>query len=110
MAALEQAKQTPTLAEMGEIERQYFRRQKERMGGFMVKLKLELPGSIDYCSSNLEQTGDRTVEMQVNARDIDNPADLIKAMAPRFEVEFDGSGCEIALDKIDPKIERPGRD
>ncbi len=110
MAALEQAKKTPSLAEMGLVERQYFERQQERMGSFMVKLKLELPGSVDYCSSNLEQTGARRVEMQVNAGDIDNPADLIKAMAPRFEVEFDGSGCEIALDKIDAKIAGPGWD
>jgi len=110
MAGVEQAKKAPSGLEMGEIERQYFMRQKERMAGFIVKLKLQLPGAVDYCSSNLTHTGERTVEMQVSARDIDTPADLIKALAPRFEVEFDGSGCDMVLDKIEPKIERPGRD
>ena len=47
----------------------------------------------------LAKTGEREVTATITAADIKTPADLVRRLAPRFEVVIDGKGCALPLDK-----------
>ena len=89
------------------VQEQFFASQKKRLAGFDTSLVIELPGDIDYASANLEVVGQRKVKAAVRATDIATAADLVRALAPRFEVEFDGTTCMIRRDVKDPGMDRP---
>ena len=63
-----------------------------------MRLEIELPGDVLTCSDNLRKIGPRTVAATVEARDIRTPRDLVLAMAPRYEVAFDGRTCTFRVD------------
>ena len=75
-----------------------------------VTFRLDLPGDVDYCSTNLTKNGDRQVVATVTAKDIKTPGQLVRALAPRFEVEFDGRGCKFDLDAEEPPLVPRSRD
>ncbi len=87
---------------MGPVQKHYFRSQKSKVAGLNVKIGFELPGEIRWCSSNLRKTDDKRVEAVIRADDILSPEDLVLALAPRYEIEFDGRGCSINIDGRDP--------
>ena len=46
---------------------------------------------------NLERTGEREVTATITAEQIQTPEDLVRRLAPRFEVIFDATGCKLPL-------------
>lgn len=88
-------------------QKQFFSTQKRKLQGFDVGFRLTLPGDIDYCSSNLTCDGKRAVVASVDAKQIKTAADLVRALAPRYEVEFAGAGTKIPLDRADPGLQAP---
>ncbi len=90
------------------VQQRVFERKRRSLTNLNVVFRLKLPGDVDYCSSNLRRAGTRTVECRVLARDLQAPADLVMALAPRFEVEFRATGCSLKLDPREPLQAEPG--
>ncbi|MBK8980391.1 MAG: hypothetical protein IPM29_31200 [Planctomycetes bacterium] len=86
-----------------DLRHQYFDGQRRRLAGLDVELELELPGDVDYASSGVETIAPRTVRWAVRATDLGSAEDVVRALAPRIEVEFDGRTCAgWPLDAEDP--------
>jgi hypothetical protein len=76
----------------------FFARRKEQLRGLDLAIHFELPGKVLRMTRNLEQTGERQVTARIKAEQIETPADLVRRLAPRFEVVIEGQGCTLPLD------------
>ncbi len=76
----------------------YFEKRKEQLRGLDVSVHFDLPGRVLRMTRNLEQTGERQVTARVKAAQLATPADLVRWLAPRFEVVIEGTGCTLPLD------------
>ena len=92
------------MAAPDDLRQEFFVGQKERLRTLDLTFDLELPGAVDYVSRGMEITGANTVRARIRGVDLRNAADVVRAMAPRFEVEFDGSDCELPFDDRDPGV------
>jgi hypothetical protein len=79
------------------ITADFFRKRKESLTGLDVVVRLQLPGDVLVWTKNLEKTGDREVTAHITAAQIKSPEDLVRWLAPRFEVIFDAMGCKLPL-------------
>ena len=70
----------------------HFKRQMQQVVGLDIALHIEVPGEIVWLH-NLEKDGPRRVTARVTEKGIERPEDLIKLLAPRYEVIFDARGC-----------------
>ncbi|MCA8942751.1 MAG: hypothetical protein KDB80_09360 [Planctomycetes bacterium] len=101
----EELRRSPTA-----VQQQFFESQRRKFEGFDTSMRLELPGDVDYCSSNFTVDGARAVVARIETANIRSAADLVRALAPRFEVEFDGAGCTIERDAQDPGLQAASTD
>ena len=74
------------------IVQSHFQRQLAEVAGLDIALHIEVPGEIVWLH-NLKKDGPRRVTARVTAEGIDRPEDLIKLLAPRYEVIFDARDC-----------------
>ncbi len=75
----------------------FFRKQQEALVGLDVVVRLRVPGDVLVWTRNLDKTGDREVTARITAEKLCTPEDLIRWLAPRFEVIFDATGCKLPL-------------
>ena len=52
-------------------------------------------GDVLVWTANMEKTGDREVTARIEASQIKTPMDLVRRLAPRFEVIFDARGTQL---------------
>ncbi len=84
--------------EVDAVAADFFRRRMEQTAGLDVKLRLEVPGDVLVWTKNMTKTGPREVTVHVTAATVRTPEDLVRWLAPRFELIFDASGCSLPLD------------
>lgn len=77
------------------VAEQFFRKQQEALVGLDVVVRLRLPGDVLVWTANMEKTGEREVTARVHADQIKTPQDLVRRLAPRFEVIFDAAGTTL---------------
>jgi hypothetical protein len=75
----------------------FFRKRQQQLAGLDVRIRFEVPGNVLVWTRNLEKTGDREVTARIEGSRIRTPEDLVRWLAPRFEVVFDASGCTLPL-------------
>jgi hypothetical protein len=75
------------------VASEFFARRRAQLAGLDVTLRLRLPGKVLRCTRNLDQTGECEVTARITADQIKSPEDLVRRLAPRFQVVFDASGC-----------------
>ena len=75
----------------------WFRRRQEQLAGLDVTFRFRLPGKVVLWTRNMEKTGEQEVTAHVTAAQIQTPVDLVRRLAPRFEVVFDGTGCKLPV-------------
>lgn len=75
----------------------FFQRRHRQIAGLDVVVRLRLPGDVLVWTRNLDKTGDREVTARITAEKVRTPEDLIRWLAPRFEVIFDATGCKLPL-------------
>ena len=69
-----------------------------------------LPGDVLVWTKNMKKVAAREVVARVEADQIKTPADLIRRLAPRFEVIFDARGTALlAAPKVDSAPAAPCR-
>jgi len=75
----------------------FFKRRKSELAGLDIAIRFKLPGDVLMWTKNMAKTGDREVTAKVTAEQIKTPKDLVRRLAPRYEVFFDVRGT--ALEK-----------
>jgi hypothetical protein len=67
------------------------------LAGLDLTLRFQLPGDVLVWTANMEKTGVREVDARITAAQIKTPQELVRRLAPRFEVIFDARGCKLPL-------------
>jgi hypothetical protein len=98
-AAWEQARQKALAMdqEVDPVAADFFRRRQEQLVGLDVTVRFQLPGDVLVWTANMDKTGPREVTARITAEQIKTPEDLVRRLAPRFEVIFDAAGCSLPL-------------
>ncbi|MBL8753407.1 MAG: hypothetical protein JNK15_08915 [Planctomycetes bacterium] len=91
------AKAESMAKEMDVVAEAFFRKKQTEIAGLDLTVRFQLPGDVYLHTANLEKTGPREVTARITADQIKTPQDLVRRLAPRFEVVFDGKGCKLPL-------------
>ncbi|MCR9244323.1 MAG: hypothetical protein NXI31_04775 [bacterium] len=75
----------------------FFRKRQQQLAGLDLKFRVQLPGDVLLWTKTWKKTGNREVTAHVRAADIRTPEDLVRRLAPRFEVVFDSRGLQLPL-------------
>jgi len=75
----------------------FFKKRQQQIAGLDICFRFRVPGDVLVWTKNLEKTGDREVTARITAQQILTPEDLVRRLAPRFEVIFDATGCKLPL-------------
>ena len=73
----------------------FFRKNRDKLKGLDVAFRFELPGDAIAWTKNMEKPSDRVVVARMSADQIKTPVDLVRRLAPRFEVIFDARGAQL---------------
>jgi hypothetical protein len=84
-------------AEPDAVAAAFFRKRQQELAGLDLAVRFQVPGDVLVWTANMERTGDREVTARVTAAQIGTPQDLVRRLAPRFEVIFDATGCSLPL-------------
>ena len=79
------------------VAQDFFLKKQKALEGLDVTLRFQLPGDVLVWTRNLEKTGDREVTARITGAQIKTPEDLVRRLAPRFEVIFDAKDCKLPL-------------
>ncbi|MSR39453.1 MAG: hypothetical protein EXS02_11540 [Planctomycetes bacterium] len=71
----------------------FFAKRKAQFDGLDVVVRFRVPGKVIEFTRNLELTGPCEVTARITAEQIKTPEDLVRRLAPRFELIFDSSSC-----------------
>lgn len=75
----------------------FFRKKQQELAGLDLTMRFQVPGDVLVWTANMEKTGVREVTARITADQIKTPQDLVRRLAPRFEVIFDATGCSLPL-------------
>lgn len=75
----------------------FFRKKQQEIAGLDLTVRFQVPGEVVMCTANMDKTGPREVTARITADQIKTPQDLVRRLAPRFEVIFDATGCKLPL-------------
>ena len=81
-----------------EVAAAFFAKRRQQLAGLDVVVRFQVPGDVLVWTANMEKTGPREVTARVTAAQIETPQDLVRRLAPRFEVIFDAGGCALGLE------------
>lgn len=73
----------------------FFKSRQTQLAGLNVAVTFKLPGDVLVWTKNMEKTGEREVRATVTAEQIKTPKDLVRRLAPRYEVIFDARGTKL---------------
>jgi hypothetical protein len=74
---------------------EFFAKRKQQLAGLDIVVRFQLPGDVLVWTANMEQTGEREVTARLTSARIETANDLVRWLAPRFEVIFDAKGCTL---------------
>jgi hypothetical protein len=89
------AKAEAMQTESDPIAESFFRKKQAELSGLDLVVRFQVPGDVLVYTANMEKTGDREVTARIAAEQIKTPQDLVRRLAPRYEVIFDGKDCKL---------------
>jgi hypothetical protein len=75
----------------------FFRKKQQELAGLDLTVRFQVPGDVLVWTANMEKTDAREVTARITADQIKTPQDLVRRLAPRYEVVFDSTGCSLPL-------------
>ncbi|MBM4060213.1 MAG: hypothetical protein FJ265_03815 [Planctomycetes bacterium] len=75
----------------------FFQKRQQQLAGLSIQVRLQVPGDVLVWTKNMVKTGDREVTATITAEQIQTPEDLVRRLAPRFEVIFAAAGTKLPL-------------
>ena len=81
------------------LVRSFFEKRKAQLEGLDLSMTINLPGTVLMCYGEVRETGLKQAQVRVTGSGIKTPVDLVLALAPRYEVVFDGRGCTFAVER-----------
>tara|TARA_R110002096_G_scaffold20050_11_gene66898 strand:- start:228 stop:950 length:723 start_codon:yes stop_codon:yes gene_type:complete len=81
--------------QMDPVAEAFFKSRQSQLKGLDIVVRFKLPGNVLVWTRNMEKVGDREVVAQITAEQIKTPKDLVRRLAPRFEVIFDARGTKL---------------
>ncbi|MCK5942465.1 MAG: hypothetical protein KAI24_10880 [Planctomycetes bacterium] len=81
--------------ELDPIASQFFRKRQAQLQGLDVAIRFKVPGKVLVWTKNMQKVSDHEVLARVTAAQIKTPKDLVRRLAPRYEVIFDARGTEL---------------
>jgi hypothetical protein len=91
------AKAEAMAGESDAVVEAFFKKKQQQISGLDLTVRFVLPGDVLVWTANMEKVGAREVVARVTADQIKTPQDLVRRLAPRFEVVFDATGCTLPL-------------
>jgi hypothetical protein len=91
------AKAESMTKETDAVAEAFFRKKQTEITGLDLTVRFQVPGDVLVFTANMEKTGPREVVARITADQIKTPQDLVRRLAPRFEVIFDATGCKLPL-------------
>jgi hypothetical protein len=91
------AKAEAMVATPDAVAEAFFRKRQQELAGLDLVVRFQLPGDVLVWTANMEKTGPREVTARVAAAQLATPQELVRRLAPRFEVIFDATGCSLDL-------------
>lgn len=79
------------------VAAEFFRKRQQQLAGLDIKVRFQVPGDVLLWTKNMEKTGPREVTATITAEQIQTPEDLVRRLAPRFELVFDAKDCRLGL-------------
>lgn len=77
----------------------FFAKRQTELAGLDLTLRFRLPGDVLVWTRNLDKTADREVTARITAEQIRSPQDLVRRLAPRYEVIFDAKDCKLPVEQ-----------
>jgi len=81
--------------ELDPVADAFFKSRQTQLAGLDVAVRFKVPGDVLVWTKNMEKTGDREVTARVTADQIKTPKDLVRRLAPRYEVIFDAQATKL---------------
>jgi len=82
-------------AKLDPVANAFFKKRQSELAGLDIVVRFKLPGKVLMWTRNMAKTGDREVTARVTAKQIKTPKDLVRRLAPRYEVIFDATGTTL---------------
>lgn len=79
------------------VAAEFFRKRRQQLADIDVVVRLRVPGDVLVWTRNLEKTGEREVTARITAERLQTPEDLVRWLAPRFEIVFDATTAALPL-------------
>ncbi len=73
----------------------FFRNNREKLKGLDIAFRFQLPGEAIVWTRSMEKVSERVVVARMTAAQIKTPEDLVRRLAPRFQVIFDARGLQL---------------
>jgi len=73
----------------------FLRKRQKELAGLDVVVRFKLPGKVFMWTKNMKKTGEQEVTAKVTAAQIKTAQDLVRRLAPRYEVIFDARGTKL---------------
>lgn len=91
------AKAEQLAAQSDPIAIEFFRKRQQQWSGLSIVMRFQLPGDVLVWTKTLAKTGEREVTATITPTTLQTPEDLVRWLAPRFEVIFDARDCRLSL-------------
>ncbi|MBL8723986.1 MAG: hypothetical protein JNK49_08065 [Planctomycetes bacterium] len=79
------------------VAMEFFRKRQQQWTGLSIVARFQVPGDVLLWTRTLAKTGPREVTATITPATLQSPEDLVRWLAPRFEVVFDSSGCKLPV-------------
>lgn len=82
-------------SELDPVAEAFLRKRQKQLAGLDVIVRFKVPGKVYMWTKNMQKTGEQEVTARVTAEQIKTAQDLVRRLAPRYEVIFDARGTEL---------------
>lgn len=81
--------------ELDPVAEEFFRKRQAQLKGLDIAFRFRVPGKVLVWTKNMEKVSDHEVLARVTSAQIKTPKDLVRRLAPRYELIFDARATKL---------------